>query len=261
MEREFLSNYSINTSRSRISEVSNLNNFIQDSNVYNQANLMEMLHNIRHQDTENISEENSNDNNDNVINDSDSVNTINSDELYISLLSNKKDNPSCDDPFFEDPDYVLINHGRASTAPAKPVNELEEFKYSPQYFHLEKAVFYSNKILVLTKTESKFDVDSEEGSDICKKFLEQIEKLIKSFKVPTSSREYRKSFSKAYRYLYQDESLCYLTEILDSAQEGIPCLWVNGEKFSFSSEVLEYGSQLYNTFYSTLELLRYCFNS
>ena len=32
-----------------------------------------------------------------------------------------------------------------------------------------------------------------------------------------SSRSYRNEFSKAYKILYKDDKLCYLTEILDSA--------------------------------------------
>ena len=53
----------------------------------------------------------------------------------------------------------------------------------------------------------------------------------------TSNRDYRKNFSQAYRHLYQDNyKLCYLTEILDSAQEGQLFLCVNGEKFFFSKE-------------------------
>jgi hypothetical protein len=47
-----------------------------------------------------------------------------------------------------------------------------------------------------------------------------------------------------------------LTEILDSAQEGIQCLWVNGEKFSFTKEVLDFGKDLFNTFCQLLVLLR-----
>jgi len=40
-------------------------------------------------------------------------------------------------------------------------------------------------------------------------------------KIVTQSRDYRKEFSKAYKFLYKEGDLCYLTEILDSAQEGI----------------------------------------
>jgi hypothetical protein len=34
------------------------------------------------------------------------------------------------------------------------------------------------------------------------------------------SREYRFNFSQAYKVLYKEGELSYLTEILDSAQEG-----------------------------------------
>ena len=78
-------------------------------------------------------------------------------------------------------------------------------------------------------------------------------------KIKTSPRDYRKNFSKAYEFLYQDESLCYLTEILDSAQEGIPYLLVNGEKFTFSNDILDHGNELYVSFCSLVKLFRECF--
>jgi hypothetical protein len=74
--------------------------------------------------------------------------------------------------------------------------------------------------------------------------------------VKTASRQYRKEFSQAYRVLFVDQSLCYLTEILDSAQEGtslvltpgFPFLYVNGEKYIFSQDVLEAGQKLFHGF-------------
>jgi hypothetical protein len=39
-----------------------------------------------------------------------------------------------------------------------------------------------------------------------------------------------------------------LTEILDSAQEGFPFLWVNGEKYVFSKDVLDSGQALFQHF-------------
>ena len=61
-------------------------------------------------------------------------------------------------------------------------------------------------------------------------------------------------FSASYKVLYESQqaaapheeppnisSLCYLTEILDSAQEALPFLWVNGEKYIFSESVVEAG--------------------
>lgn len=66
----------------------------------------------------------------------------------------------------------------------------------------------------------KFDLDSFEGQNACKKFLTHIEKLCESVEAKISDRQYRKKFSNAYKVLYKEGKLCYLTEILDSAQEG-----------------------------------------
>lgn len=179
MDREITSNYSYNSSRSRISYISNINNFIQDSNIYNQANLIDMLRNMRQEqeeeNLENVEEDN--------IEDSNESNTINSYELFaeMSLLSGNKEKEteeSYEDQLLEDPDFLILNQGRASTAPTKPLNDAEEFKNSLQYINLEKAVLYCNR-LILEPPGDKFDVDSEEGIFICKKFLEQLEKLIK----------------------------------------------------------------------------------
>ena len=62
------------------------------------------------------------------------------------------------------------------------------------------------------------------------------------------NRTYRQYFSKAYRILYTTAELGYLTEILDSAQKGFPFLWVNGEKYDFSPDVLQNGYSLFSSF-------------
>jgi hypothetical protein len=101
-----------------------------------------------------------------------------------SVFSNNNNNqPSNsnltnEEQFFDDPEYLLLKNARASTAPARPINEVEEFKWSTQFVNLEKAVLYSNRLIQL-KQDSKFDVDSEEGCQYCKRFLEHLEKLIK----------------------------------------------------------------------------------
>jgi hypothetical protein len=42
----------------------------------------------------------------------------------------------------------------------------------------------------------------------------------------------------------------YLPEIFDSAQEGYSYLWVNGEKYIFSEDVLNAGKELKDSFYN-----------
>lgn len=50
--------------------------------------------------------------------------------------------------------------------------------------------------------------------------------------------------------------MCYLTEILDSAQEGFPYLWVNGEKYVFSPDVLDAGRKLFQQFRMIQNIIR-----
>ena len=64
---------------------------------------------------------------------------------------------------------------RISTAPARPLTELEEYKRSTDFMILEQAVITSTQIL--QKSDQKYDLDSPEGQKTCKKFLSLIEKL------------------------------------------------------------------------------------
>ena len=43
---------------------------------------------------------------------------------------------------------------------------------------------------------------------------------MQTYNVKTANRDYRSNFSQAYKVLYKEGQLSYLTEILDSAQEG-----------------------------------------
>ena len=79
-----------------------------------------------------------------------------------------------------------------------------------------------------------------------------MEKLSEALEIEIQDRQYRKQFSNAYKVLYKDGKLCYLTEILDSAQEAFPYLYVNGEKYVFSKQVIETGKKLFKNFCSLL---------
>lgn len=135
---------------------------------------------------------------------------------------------------------------RASTAPPRPLTDIEEFRSSSDFLLLEHTIICASQLNYLA--DNRYDLESDQGQRCCKKLLNQIEKLCETFKVPTTSRDYRKNFSKAYRVLYKEGTLCYLTEILDSAQEAFPYLYVNGEKYVFSNEVLQSGSGLFQVF-------------
>ena len=72
------------------------------------------------------------------------------------------------------------------------------------------------------------------------------------YKIDLQDRRHRAEFTKAYKVLYEEGEICYLTEILDSANEGFPFLWVNGEKYVFSDDVLESGSRTSKIFWQVV---------
>lgn len=135
-----------------------------------------------------------------------------------------------------------------------PFSNFERFKQSVQFKYLEACYFFINKLSVY-KVQNKYDFENDDSNEICKDLFEQIENLQKYFNVKITNRNYRKKFTQAYISLYEEDSFGYLTEILDSAQEATPYLVVNGEKFIFSKEVIDYGNQLINSFSSLISLI------
>ena len=136
----------------------------------------------------------------------------------------------------------------------KNFKNFEKFIKSPQYSDLKKTFLYANKIFKL-KGENNFEIGTDEGNEICQEFLNQIEVLMKSMDIKGQDREYRKKFTKAYYLLFEENKLCFLSEIFDSAQENTSYIVVNEEKYYFSEEVLNYGNDLYVSFCALITLL------
>jgi hypothetical protein len=150
--------------------------------------------------------------------------------------------------------YSTGSIDRPRTAPARPLTALEELRSSKQFSNLEAAVIAGNQLV--QKGDGKFDVDSEDGQKNCKMFFKELEKLFDSFKTQKAPRKYREKFSEAYKVLYKEGELCYLTEILDSAQEAFPYLWVNSEKYIFSGTVLSSAKELFDFFNKLIHNLK-----
>ena len=94
-----------------------------------------------------------------------------------------------------------------------------------------------NPIQQISQNKILYDFDSETGLEACRKYLECLENLFALSFLKRASRDYRQHFTAAYRVLYDNpvaSPLNYLVEILDSAQESFPYLWVNGKKYEFS---------------------------
>jgi hypothetical protein len=74
---------------------------------------------------------------------------------------------------------------RARTAPIKPMSDIEEFKRSNGFGTLEQAAVCA--VQLVQRGDLKFDLDSFEGQNSCKKFLSHLEKLCETLGVKCSS--------------------------------------------------------------------------
>lgn len=134
------------------------------------ANLLEILQSA----TDDSKNEESSGNNENRYGE----NGIDSDFGYDITSSLYQDYSSGNE--FSNEDYIDTRYkltGRAATAPTKPKNEAEEFKYSSQFAFLEKLAQYSRTLTL--RSDGKFEIESEEGAEVFKLFLERLELLIK----------------------------------------------------------------------------------
>ena len=217
-----------------------LNTFSNRNNLNTYSNFHPMNSNMN-QIQENIPN--------NIIN---SNNIINKSEENHNL-ENVKLNLSKED--IKQNETLILRLDRFSPSSSdKNYKNFEKFIKSPQYSDLKKTFLYANKIFKL-KGENNFEIGTDEGNEICQEFLNQIEVLMKSMDIKGQDREYRKKFTKAYYLLFEENKLCFLSEIFDSAQENTSYIVVNEEKYYFSEEVLNYGNDLYVSFCALITLL------
>lgn len=129
---------------------------------------------------------------------------------------------------------------------------------------------------LLHKSFDKFDLDSAEGQEICQKYLSHVEQLcsvsllpLRRTKFPlsvaptasTSRRPTRCCTSKAssatsQKYWTARKKVSPWQRRYGHPHAGFPYLWVNGEKYSFSQEVLDHGSRLMIEFFKLEHTLR-----
>jgi hypothetical protein len=134
-----------------------------------------------------------------------------------------------------------------------PVLDMEQFEVklflqSSCYAHLEESVKLYEKLILKDGSDHKFDIESENGQKACSNFLKAVQRLCIAMSIKRADRSYIERFSKAYKILYKNDNTVFLPEIFDSAQEGYSYLWVNGEKYVFSEDVLQSGKALKEAF-------------
>ena len=78
----------------------------------------------------------------------------------------------------------------------------------------------------------------EDGLCALTGFLEHVTTVACALKMEAAPRLYRRSFTGSYRALFPEESRNYSVPVLKASLEQQSVIWVNGDKFDFSEEVM-----------------------
>lgn len=121
------------------------------------------------------------------------------------------------------------------------LSEDRNLKAQPE--HIEGAEEAAIERLVATRWPLLLDGDrvntkSEDGSRACAAYLEALDSAAQELALDKAARNYRESFTVNYRALFPDEARNYRVDVLEAAFEQYAVIWVNGDKFEFSSEAM-----------------------
>eukprot|EP00929_Paragymnodinium_shiwhaense_P110748 TRINITY_DN7798_c0_g1_i1.p1 TRINITY_DN7798_c0_g1~~TRINITY_DN7798_c0_g1_i1.p1 ORF type:complete len:476 (-),score=88.10 TRINITY_DN7798_c0_g1_i1:70-1497(-) len=108
---------------------------------------------------------------------------------------------------------------------------------------------------LLTIHSSRLDTSSDEGIRACARYLTELEEAMRVLGARIADRSYRKKFTKNYRQLFSQEGRNYRVDVLEASVQQHATIWVNGEKFEFSGEVMRLASALQWHWDSMSELL------
>mmetsp|Transcript_38730 Transcript_38730/g.89792 ORF Transcript_38730/g.89792 Transcript_38730/m.89792 type:complete len:144 (+) Transcript_38730:115-546(+) len=84
----------------------------------------------------------------------------------------------------------------------------------------------------------RLSTKTEDGSRACAAYLEALDAAAAVLRVEKAPRSYREYFTVNYRALFPDESRNYRVDVLEAAFEQYAVIWVNGDKFEFSTEAM-----------------------
>lgn len=107
----------------------------------------------------------------------------------------------------------------------------------------------------LRTDEGILDIQSDAGQSAYSDFLRELDVATTALRTEQASRAYRLAFTVNYRALFSDEGRHYRVDVLDACLENSAMIWVNGDKFDFSQELLHRGEVLQEHWLSLGSLL------
>jgi len=105
------------------------------------------------------------------------------------------------------------------------------------------------------------DTKSEHGFNAATVFVESLAEAARALGLIPADRSYRPNFTVNYRALFPDASRSYRVDILEASLEQHAVIWVNGDKFEFSTEAMTRAETLKRCLANVTALLKSWCNS
>lgn len=189
------------------------------------------------------------------------------DQIVIPTATPTKQNQKASDEWADEEFEVKTQ----DSTPEKNISDLLDRLSVSEFSQNQNAQYKSNKTLtcLLTDLQQSFndiEVEGEKYSiqgniDLFTFILKTIERVSKAFGIRITDRSYRQKFSKAYKTQMEQcgslDDFTFSVDILDSAQDNYSHIWVNGEKYVFSEDVIGAGKMVFSQFLELKESLEF----
>jgi len=84
----------------------------------------------------------------------------------------------------------------------------------------------------------RVNTKSEPWHNSCAAFLDTLDRTAAKLRLETAPRKYRSAFTVNYRALFPDDQRHYRVDVLRASIDQCAAIWVNGDTFEFSPEVI-----------------------
>eukprot|EP00930_Biecheleria_cincta_P062291 TRINITY_DN47773_c0_g1_i1.p1 TRINITY_DN47773_c0_g1~~TRINITY_DN47773_c0_g1_i1.p1 ORF type:complete len:340 (+),score=60.10 TRINITY_DN47773_c0_g1_i1:201-1220(+) len=101
---------------------------------------------------------------------------------------------------------------------------------------------------LLADNKSIIDRDEADLTDWVR-FLEELEETVVLQRCDVASRKYRLNFTSNYRALLLEDARRYRADVLQPSMCRQEAIWINGQRFQFSSETLRRAEVLHNSWF------------
>jgi hypothetical protein len=112
--------------------------------------------------------------------------------------------------------------------------DAETFSTSEEHSINELARVYAQFV----RDGGRVNTKSEPWHNSCAAFLDSLNRAATKLRLETAPRKYRTAFTVNYRALFPDDQRHYRVDVLRASIDQCAAIWVNGDTFEFSPEVI-----------------------